>query len=164
MIRTLILFLAFVVAAASVAQASSISVDLSKLDPDVAAKVVASQKTITGDAQALMGLGKEIAEAISQAARGVGVEVNEFIKTPAGYWTVLVIAWLLVIKPIVKTVILLLVAFSLLGIWYKSLRRFFFGENAYNFNSRDARVGCAFVHSASVVAIFILMIAAVVSM
>lgn len=81
--------------------AQTVSVDLSKVDSGLAAKILQAQKkaeppkpTITVEnAERLANVGENIAKAIAATAKALSVEVNEFVKTPVGVVTMALLVW-----------------------------------------------------------------------
>lgn len=82
----------------SCAHAQKVDIDLSKVSPDLAAEILRAQKktepALTVDnAEKWSQVGKNLAEGVSATAKGLSIEVNEFVKTPVGKFTFFVIAW-----------------------------------------------------------------------
>jgi len=56
-------------------------------------KVAATPKPALEQTKEYVELGEAIGKALSGTAKELGIAVNEFIKTPAGYLTVFIICW-----------------------------------------------------------------------
>ena len=92
----------FLAIGTSFAFAQITTVDLSKIDPEVAAQVLREiQKTrepekplvTASEAKEWAEVGAQIASGIAATAKGLSLEANEFIKTPVGKLTFFLIAW-----------------------------------------------------------------------
>lgn len=81
------------------ASALQTNVDLDKMDPSLAAEVLKSQRkeenpvVTVQKAKEWAGIGEDVAKAIGATAKGLSMEVNEFMKTPVGKWTFVLIFW-----------------------------------------------------------------------
>jgi len=84
------------------ALAQSMSVDLSKLPPDVAAALIKAEQERKGGIKApttaeelaqYAKIGEQVGAAVAATAKSLSVEVNEFVKTPVGWWTFIFIFW-----------------------------------------------------------------------
>jgi len=76
--------------------------DLSKLPPDVAAQVLKAEQDRKGgvqlpstveQAEQYAKIGEHVASAVAATAKGLSIEVNEFVKTPVGWWTFIFVFW-----------------------------------------------------------------------
>jgi hypothetical protein len=140
------------------------NVDITDLSPDVAKALVEDlqkQKQIkvtppvtASQAKEWAGVGKEIAAAISETAKGLSLEVNQFVNTPVGGWAMFFLIWTIIGVKIAK--IFLGSVFVLIGTftWWRSMRHFFWGD--YQFSSVDSQVWCSIFHVAG--AAFLLIV------
>ena len=88
----------------SKAQAQEITVDLKKIDPNLAAKILDAQKKSSDpkpaftpdEAQKWSEIGESVAKAIAATAKGLSIEVNDFINTPVGKWSLFFVFWYLI--------------------------------------------------------------------
>ena len=88
-------------------QAPTVTLDLSKIDSNLAAQILAAQKKIqpemdfsgtlsdlkNTDPKALANWAKSIGDVIKEVCNSLNVSVNEFIKTPAGIGVAGLIIW-----------------------------------------------------------------------
>ncbi|MDO8407803.1 MAG: hypothetical protein Q7S95_01020 [bacterium] len=86
------------------AHAQSITVDLSKLPSETASQLLRAQKTINEEkekvavptisqAKEWANVGKDLAEAVGATAKALSIEVNDFVKTPVGWWAFVFLFW-----------------------------------------------------------------------
>ncbi len=107
LIRTAVvaLFAAFMVVG-GVAHAQQVNIDLSKIDSNLAAKIIEAQQQIqkakekaevpkvtVSQAKEWADVGKNLAEAVGATAKALSIEVNDFVKTPVGWWAFAFIFW-----------------------------------------------------------------------
>ena len=103
-IRTLVSALFCFSMFAASANAQQISIDLGKLDSNLAAKVIEAQQNIekakakvavptVSQAKEWADVGKNLAEAVGATAKTLSIEVNDFVKTPVGWWAFAFIFW-----------------------------------------------------------------------
>ncbi|MFH1667720.1 MAG: hypothetical protein ABH884_01690 [Candidatus Komeilibacteria bacterium] len=78
------------------------TIDLSKLDGETAAQVLAAQKQAQAKlpdippaerVEEWVSIGEQVGKAIASTCRELSVEVNEFVKTPVGKLTMFLIVW-----------------------------------------------------------------------
>jgi hypothetical protein len=133
------------------AWASSFNVDITKLSPDVAKALVedmqkkkAEPPITPSQAHEWAGVGKEVAAAISETAKGLSLEVNQFVSTPVGWWAMFFLIWALLGAKLAK--IALGSIFVLLGawIWWRSLKHFFWSN--YEFQNSESQAWSAIFH------------------
>ncbi len=123
----------------------TMTVDLSKIDPDLAKKLLESkhEPTPIQNAQQWAGFGKELAIALKETAAAAGQSVNEFAKTDVGWWVIVLIVWKIVGAGIFKAVVGGLISLVLIAVWVKTFRRLFTGPDAVQFKG-DGRIGAGF--------------------
>jgi hypothetical protein len=153
------------------AMAQSMTIDLSKMPPEVSAAVLKAQQDAKGgikppssieEAEKYADFGKHVAEAISATAKGLSIEVNDFVKTPVGTWAFVFVFWYFLghkIWAIFGGVVFWIALNSML---WKSYRHFLmehqvlkstngtekvYEYQSYDFKSRDAKTGCAWAHT-----------------
>ncbi len=100
---TLFLLVAFVLlSSCAYATQTPVTIDLNKLSPELAAQVMEAKKASESTVPKIpdeekveqwVNIGEKIGQAIAGACKELSVGVNEFIATPAGKITVLMIAW-----------------------------------------------------------------------
>src|SRR3954470_10721136 len=86
------------------ATAQQTTVDLSKIDSQLAAQILEAQKkgntidpkTMADQAKEWAGVGKAVGDGIGATARALSIEVNDFIKTPVGKWTFFFLFWYII--------------------------------------------------------------------
>jgi hypothetical protein len=99
--KIVLLFMLLIFSAVAYSQSSGITLtpeQISKLDPATKASIVAlqaEQKTdqIISTGSKWVGLGKEIAEAVNESAKGVALTASEFAETKLGKYTMFLIAY-----------------------------------------------------------------------
>ncbi len=82
--------------------AQEMRIDLGKLPPEVAASLLKAEQdrkggvqlpTTIDQAEQYARVGEQVAKAVSATAKGLSIEVNEFVKTPVGWWTFIFVFW-----------------------------------------------------------------------
>lgn len=147
----------------ALADGGKVVVDLTQIDPEIAKQLIAAQQRAASSAgtpeaaHAWAGVGKEVAEALSATAKGLSLEVNDFVKTPVGWWAMFLIIWLLLGTKLVKLVIALLLLGVAIRLWFASMKRFFWCDPPYNFYSSEGRGACAFGHAIGVGILFVMI-------
>jgi hypothetical protein len=99
--KIVLLFMLLIFSAVAYSQSSGITLtpdQISKLDPATKAQIVAlqaEQKTdqLISTGSKWVGLGKEIAEAVNESAKGVALTASEFAETKLGKYTMFLIAY-----------------------------------------------------------------------
>ena len=99
--KIVFLFMLLIFSAVAYSQSSGISLtaeQISRLDPATKAQIVAlqaEQKTdqLLSTGSKWVGLGKEIAEAVNESAKGVAMTAAEFADTKLGKYTMFLIAY-----------------------------------------------------------------------
>ena len=183
---TLAFFFCLFLTAATVG-AQQITIDLGKMDSQLAAQVIKEQQRInqqqveeqeeevdTADqAQKWASIGENVAKAIAAAADALSIQVNEFVKTPVGQWTLFFVFWYIMGETVWAAVIGSLIWLVLgLVIWH-SFRIFHIPKTvevdlgggkkdkkllAYEFASKDAKMVSTIFHAAAFVLLSIVMI------
>lgn len=149
------------------AMSQRLDIDLSKLPPDVAASVLKAEqerKDKSGmkmpasaeEAEKYAQIGEHVAKAVAATAKGLSMEVNDFVKTPVGWWVGIFVFWYFLgakLWGIVGGILFWIVSNTMLWKAYKSM---FIGrpvltrtegstkiyENrSYKFESPDAKGG-----------------------
>lgn len=145
-------------------QAATQNIDLTKLSPDVAKALVEDlQKkkkdlvpaVTPNDARDWAGVGKEIALAISETAKALSIEVNQFVQTPVGWWAMFFLFWSLLGAKLVK--ITIGSTFFIIGaiVWWKSLKHFYWGD--FKFYNTDSQIWCSICHALGAFALVVLI-------
>ena len=96
--RLVVIFILFSMIFCSMLYAQQVTVDLQKLEPNVRNAIIDANKeqSKVGDPESWKKwaeVGKSIGLAIGETAKQLNVEVNSFIKTPAGIITVALISY-----------------------------------------------------------------------
>lgn len=174
--------------AAATASAQQIAVDLGTLDPHLATQLLqakqqaaekqekakAAETIVTvNQAKQWADIGENVAKAIAATAKALSIEVNDFVKTPVGKWTLFFIFWYILGETVWTTVIGSLIWLVLgLVIWH-SFRIFHIPKTVevdlgdgkkdkkllvYEFKSNDARSLSASLHAAIFILLSIMMI------
>jgi hypothetical protein len=85
--------------------AQEMRLDLSKLPPEVAAQVIKAEQerkagsgsvplpTTVEQAEQYAKIGEQVSRAVATTAKGLSIEVNEFVKTPVGWWVSVFMLW-----------------------------------------------------------------------
>ncbi len=174
--KTLRLVLLTSVCLVGSAMAQSMNIDLGKLPPEVAASVLKAEQerkggvqlpTTAEEAEKYAKVGEQVAKAVSATAKGLSIEVNEFVKTPVGWWTFIFVFWYFLGAKLWHIVGgTLFFAITSIIAW-KSFKTFFITQHVisekngekkygpYEFNSGDAKVMSAIAHIAIAAAITI---------
>ncbi|MDP2593996.1 MAG: hypothetical protein Q8P36_01505 [bacterium] len=166
------------------AHAQSINVDLSKLPSEVASGLLRAQKAINEEkekvavstvsqAKEWANVGKDLAEAVGATAKALSIEVNDFVKTPVGWWAFVFLFWYFlgaklwaIIGGTLVWIILGCVIWHSFRIFHIPQRKLVSEEGKvrryeyikYAFVSGDARAWSAVVHVASFVGLSIIML------
>lgn len=157
--------------------AQVINIDLGKIDPELAVKILEWQqkkdgpKITVSQTKEWAEIGENVAKAIAATAKALSIEVNEFVKTPVGKWAFFFIFWHILGAKIWAIV-------GGIGIWttlgimiWKSFRAFHIPQKLlvekdgkkeyqykkYEFRSDDARVVSVGFHVGLFVALSIAM-------
>lgn len=171
------------VGSASRAHAVSQSIDLEKIDPEVAAQVLKElqkQKSSTPSvptvtqAKEWASVGEDVAKAVAATAKALSMEVNDFIRTPVGRWVFLIMLWQFIGKTIFGIFLGLGVWAILATIIWNSFRTFHiprqmplktpegavtgYETKTYQWNTKDAKVGSAWAHGIAFAVITIIML------
>lgn len=145
------------------AQAQEMKVDLSKLPPEVSAKILESQQPTVSVSRAKewADVGENLARAVGATARVLSIEANEFVKTPVGWWAFAFIFWYFLGAKIWSIVGGLLMWCVLGSMIWRSFSIFHrprqvlvsrengvekWAEKSYDFCSGDAKMGSALLH------------------
>jgi hypothetical protein len=89
-------WLALILCITSMAFAQQKTIDLSKIDPQLAAQILAAEHDTTTTIQKAtkyVNLGKQVAIVIKDCAAELSVSVNDFVKTPVGKGVSFLIIW-----------------------------------------------------------------------
>jgi hypothetical protein len=161
---------------------TTVSVDLTKLDPNARNAVIDAVKAAEAPATAVAqppvsadtakqwaDVGKNIGSAIAETCKALSIGVNDFIKTPAGILTIAVLI-LYLFGASLWAVVGGTIAWIVLGslIW-ASFRKFHMPQKlkdkdgnehfeTYDFHSDDARTVSAVVHACAFVLLTIVML------
>jgi len=158
------------------AMAQEMRIDLGKLPPEVAASLLKAEQDRKGgvqlpttieQAEQYAKIGEHVASAVAATAKGLSIEVNEFVKTPVGWWTFIFVFWYFLGAKLWHIVGGIL--FWSIGtiVTWKSFKTFFItrhlisernGEKkygSYEFNSSDAKAMSAVTHTVIFAAITI---------
>ena len=149
--------------------AQSVTINLSDLSPEEAQKVLAAKKLAENPISAVSSpekleewvtVGEKIGQAIAATCNELSVGVNEFIDTPAGKITVLLISWKIVGEDLWGIVggCLAWIVISAIILW--SFRHFHMNEkikdkktgtveylSRYNFSNKDNDLSSAIFHA-----------------
>ena len=178
----------FFLAAAS-AGAQQVLVDLDKIDPRIVKQIVEAKQElakhelakkekkvetiVTVDrAKEWANIGENVAKAIAATAKALSLEVNDFVKTPVGKWTLFFVFWYIIGKTIWTTTLGLLIWVVLGVVIWKSFKTFHIpkieevevgGKKEkrrvyYEFHSRDARSWSAGLHVFVFIVLSIVMV------
>jgi len=152
------------------AYAQTVTVDLSQVDSETARRVLAEKKRIDSglspqitidNVEKWSQVGKNVADAVAATAKGLSVEVNEFIKTPVGKATFFLVAWKFfgaklwsVIGGTIAWIILSSLIWKSFSIFHRPQKVLVKQENktkfyeykAYDWHSHDAKTFSAVVH------------------
>jgi hypothetical protein len=147
-----------------VSYAQVVSVDLSKLDSNARNAVIdankkdAEQPTNPEKVREWVDLGKSVGLAFAECAKQLNVEVNSFIRTPAGMITVALITYKIAGKDLIRIVlgVPLWIVITSLIIWsllYFHGRERIVGKDGsisyvqkYVWSSKDAKAASAAIH------------------
>lgn len=180
------LFAAFV-AVGGVAHAQQINIDLSKIDSNLAAKIIEAQQQIqkakekaevpkvtVSQAKEWADVGKNLAEAVGATAKALSIEVNDFVKTPVGWWAFAFIFWYFlgaklwaIFGGIVVWIVLGSVIWHSFRIFHIPQKKLVSEDTAkikkyeyikYGFNSNEARTTSACAHAIAFVLLSIVML------
>ena len=168
---------------AAVQAQTNVTVDLTKMEPDVAAKILESQRQrgevktslVTADkVTEWVSIGPNVAKAIAEAAKALSLEVNEFINTPVGRWSLILIVWYVVGKDLFSMAVAVSIWAVITMITWHSFRIFHVGKMVdmthtneggkkkervcYDFHSNQARVGSVIAHVAVFIIITVVML------
>lgn len=86
----------------SPANAQNMNIDLTKMPPDVAAAIVKAEQerktnikvpSTIDEAKKYAEIGEQVGTAIAATAKALSVEVNDFVKTPVGWWAFIFVFW-----------------------------------------------------------------------
>mgnify|MGYP001559388868 CR=1 FL=1 len=167
-----------------VAHAQTINVDLGKIDSTVAKQVLDQLKKVeppapvvtVDDAKKWASIGEDMGKAIAATAKALGTEVNEFIKTPVGWWVWFFIFWYLFGKKLFAIVGGIVAWIALFSVIWHSFSIFHIPKQtltdedkegqktyemkSYEFKSDDRRLGSVWAHglSAAVVSVVMMLI------
>lgn len=129
---------------AGAVRAQNVNIDLGKLDAATAARVLDAKKSAdekilaaSKAAEALKDasparakewadIGESLAKAVAATAKALSIEVNEFVKTPVGWWAMVFIFWYLLGHKLWAIVGGTFMWMTLMYLLWKSYRRFFF--------------------------------------
>ena len=151
--------------------ATKVTLDIDKLAPDQAAMVLEAKKKIENPTVSLpqpdvvekyAKMGAEIGAALKEVCKTIGIEVNEFVKTPVGKAVALLILYRYFGKDMIKLV-LMFVFCSIVAIcntislwWWVSKKKVvvkiddkvktFSYIERYEFNNNEARSFCVGCH------------------
>lgn len=146
------------------------NVDLDKMDPALAAQVLESQRkkeegkpaVTIQNAKEWAGIGEDVAKAIGATAKALSMEVNEFMKTPVGKWTFILIFWYVLGHKLWMIAGGIMIWAVLGSLAWKSFKRFHMpqavitknkaGEDevkyvSYEFRTSDAKIMSAVIHT-----------------
>jgi len=169
------------------ANAQQITIDLGKLDSKLAARVIEAQQNIkkaeekiavpkvtVSQAKEWADVGQNLATAVGATAKALSVEVNDFVKTPVGWWAFAFIFWYFLGANIWAIVGGTITWIALGSVIWHSFRIFhipqrklvFEGEGKvkkydyvkYAFASNDARTLSAIAHTVMFVVLSIVML------
>ena len=172
------------------ASAQQMTVDLSKLPPDVSATLLKAQQAIAQQEKAATAtvvqniptvtqaeqwsnVGQNLANAIGAVAKTLSIEVNDFVKTPVGWWAFAFIFWYFlgntfwhIIGGCLVWLTLGVVVWHSFRIFHIPTKRLVSEENKikkyeyvkYEFKSDDARTMSACVHVGAFVLVSIAML------
>ncbi len=162
--------LGFAIAIPTTSFAQSVTIDLKNIDPKLATEILKAQKdstqknvvpTTPAQAKEWATIGEEVAKAIAATAKALSIEVNEFVKTPVGKWTLFFIFWFLLGKKLWMIVGGTIAWIALGALIWKSFNHFHLPQKKlveekgdtkkyeyvkFDFNSKDARTVSAIVH------------------
>ena len=153
------------------ASAQQMTVDLSKLPPDVSATLLKAQQAIAQQEKAATAtvvqniptvtqaeqwsnVGQNLANAIGAVAKTLSIEVNDFVKTPVGWWAFAFIFWYFLGNTFWHIIGGCLVWLTL-GVENK-IKKYEYVK--YEFKSDDARTMSACVHVGAFVLVSIAML------
>ncbi len=162
--------------------ANYVSMDLEKLSPEEAVRVLALQKkaaestsiSTAAQAESWAIVGEKWGKAIAAVAKELSITANEFIKTPVGKFTMVVIAWKVFGKDLWHIVggSIAWLVISLIILW--SFKFFHMKKKVcnketkqtayiarYDFKTNDARTASAVCHVLAFLAITITCLAVV---
>lgn len=119
-----------------------------KLSPDQQAQILqqvteaAKQKTespsLSPDSVSKwVDVGAKIGQMMGGAAKELGIQVNDFVKTPVGKWTMAIIVWKYMGAALTHLFVGMIVLVIGLGVMYTLMRRSQRVEIAYNTEVRD---------------------------
>jgi hypothetical protein len=102
--KTLMFMVVFMIMTASLAVAEStpVTVDVSKLPPEIAAQVINAQQLAEGKSNPVSTtkkveewaeFGERFGKVIATVAKELGIAANDFVKTPVGKLTAIAIIW-----------------------------------------------------------------------
>ncbi len=104
-------------------RAQSVNVDLKDLPPNVAQAIIESQKepTAVATVSGWSGMGKEIGEAISTGLMAVVAASDKFGKSEVGYFTMAMIGFSILGKPIMAFILEIVISILIVSIAKKLL-------------------------------------------
>lgn len=176
--------LAILFVLSTMVHAQKINLDLSTIEPELAAQVLKSQqkpaeKTVpvpavtAKQAKEWADIGENVGKAIAATARALGSEVNEFVKTPVGKWAFFLVFWYVIGQKIWTIVGGTLIWIGLGAVIWRSFRIFHVPKKEvvkgaggaetvkymkYEFGGPDARTYSAIAHAAVFCVLSIIMI------
>jgi len=141
-----------------------VSIDLSKLPPEEAAKVLNAKRIINGDYTAKemtaqvsewANVGTNLGKAMVSAAKEVGIATNEFVDTPIGKLTAGVVLWKVAGKDLLKIIFAPLIWLAVISIqlivWFKCLGK----KSEFKFYNDEGRSAFMSIQGAMFTAITI---------
>ena len=111
--------------------AQQVTVDLANLSPQARNAVIDANKSgvvsniTTGDIEKYAAIGQAVGTAFKEVCKTLNVELNEFIKTPAGKITMFMVAWKIFGQDFVHLFGGLLSAIALAIVWIFVFRYFY---------------------------------------
>jgi hypothetical protein len=120
--------------------AQQVSVDLASLPSDARNAVIESNKKIeqdskisTDDIEKYTAIGKAVGIAFKEVCQTLNVELNEFIKTPAGKLTMFMVAWKIFGQELVHLIGGISFAFIMAIVWIFVFRFFYSDKKKWKY-------------------------------